>query len=214
MMPSPSAYAVAFLSLILPFSAQAAGRSEAFLGTTFGMSPQEVRAAIAKHGAQLLSWEEYKTDPYKRLVNTSEFGPVFPDELTDAIRLYTPGIAMFDSKASIYFEFFGEQLAFVGVDFSPIARSSAALVVAAIEAKLRSRYQFSGRGESGDMPGAYALNFTSPGSTSRLWVNIVSEPKVISFSIANPAGEAERKRQAASRIEGRERAAFGPAKTP
>lgn len=202
------------LAFLLTFCAHAAGRTEAFLGTAFGMSPHEVRGAIAKHGAQLMTWEEYKVDPFKRLVNTSEFDPPYPDELTEAVRLYSPGIAMFDSKASVYFEFLGNQLAFVGVDFSPIAAGTAALVAASLEAKLRAKYQFSGREESLDMPGAYALHFTSTATIAKLWVNIDASPKVISFSIANPAGEAERKRQIANRIESRERAAFGTTKMP
>ena len=118
-------------------------------------------------------------------------------------------IEMFDSKVEAEFSFRRWRLASVGVHIDPIARSKADSVVAAVESKLRSTYQFSRREESRDVPGAYTLNFTSSSATPSLWVNLTDRARpIIILTVVHPTTQLARKRE----IENRENTAFGVGK--
>src|SRR5687768_12873821 len=62
-------------------------KDEAFLGTTFGMSQQEVRRSLKHHGAQLLNYEEYRRTEADPAIE--KFGtPLFSDEAREYDSLY------------------------------------------------------------------------------------------------------------------------------
>ncbi len=132
---------------------------EAFLGTTFGMSQQEVRRSLARHGAQLLSYEDYRKTEPEPSIDTFGFIPLFSEDRREDASLYMSSIEMFDSKVEAEFSFRRGRLVSVGVHIDPIAHSKAESVLAAVESKLRSTYQFSRREDSHDVAGAYTAAF-------------------------------------------------------
>jgi hypothetical protein len=169
------------------------------------MSPQEVRRSLAKDGAQLLSYQEYRrTEPSP---NIDIFGtPVFSEDRTRNASLYMPSIQMFDSKAEAEFGFRDDRLAWVTVYFDPIAQSKSEAVVSTIESRLRSMFHFSGREESQEVPGAYSLHFAAPSASASLWVNLTERDKpIIILTVEHPTTQAEIKRE----IENRQHKAFG-----
>jgi hypothetical protein len=184
---------------------------EAFLGTTFGMSHQEVRRALAHYGAQLLNYEDFrKARPESSMTLLGHlpnpFIPLFVDDERDYTSFFMPSIEMFDSIVEAEFQFQREGLASVEVYFDPISHNKADSVVAAIESKLRSTYQFSRREESHDVPGAYTLQFTSASANPSLWVNLTDrEHPIISLSVVHPRTLLARKRE----IQSREQRALG-----
>ncbi len=180
---------------------------EAFLGTTFGMSPQEVRRSLAHHGAQLLSYEDYrKTEPEPSIETPVGFIPLFSDDRREDASFYMSSIKMFDSKVEAEFSFRRGRLASVGVHIDPIAHSKAESVLAAIESRLRSTYQFSRREDSHDVAGAYTLHFTSASAIPSLWVNLTDRDRpIIILTVVHPTTQLTRKRE----IESRESTAFG-----
>ncbi|MBP7050418.1 MAG: hypothetical protein KBE65_05340 [Phycisphaerae bacterium] len=181
-------------------------KDEAFLDTTFGMSPQEVRRSLAHHGAQLLSYAEYRKTEPEPSIDTFGAIPVFSDDRREDASLYMSSIEMFDSKVEAEFNFRRWRLASVGVHIDPIARSEAESVVAGIESKLRSTYQFSHREESRDIPGAYTLHFASSSTTPSLWVNLTDRARpIIILTVVDPTTQLARKRE----IENREHTVFG-----
>ncbi len=181
-------------------------RDEAFLGTTFGMSQQEVRRALAHQGAQLLSYEDYRKIEPEPSIDTFGFIPMFSDDRREDASFYMSSIEMFDSKVEAEFSFRRGRLASVGVHIDPIAQSKADSVVVAVESKLRSTYQFSRREESHDVPGAYTLHFTSAGATPSLWVNLTERKwPIIILTVVHPTTQLARKRE----IEDREHTVFG-----
>lgn len=182
---------------------------EAFLGTTFGMSQQEVRRALASHGAQLLTYEDYRMNELEPSIDTFGATPIFSDDRREYTSLYMSSIEMFDSKVEAEFNFRRGRLASVGVHINPIAHSMAESVLAAVESKLRSTYQFSHREDSRDIPGAYTVHFTSPSVTPSLWVNLTDrERPILVLTVVHPTTQLARKRE----IESRENTAFGPKK--
>jgi hypothetical protein len=207
---------IAFVSWVLhclwdarlwPFSTGT--RDEAFLGATFGMSAQEVSRAVAKHGAQLLAYADYRRSEPSPSINRSGFTPLFSDDRKDDSSFFMSSIEMFDSKVEAQFSFRHSRLASVGVYIDPIAHSKAESVVAALESKLRTTYQFSGREESPHVPGAYTLHFKSATGIRSLWVNLTTrERPIIILTVTHPTTEMDRKRE----IQNRERTAFGGSK--
>ena len=184
-------------------------RDEAFLGTTFGMSPQEVRRAVAKHGAQLLTYEEYRRSEPSPSIDTFGAIPVFSDDRREDSAFYMSSIEMFDSKVEAEFSFRQARLVSVGVHIDPFAHTKPESVVSNVESKLRSTYQFSRREESQEVPGAYTLHFTSPTATPSLWVNLTErERPIIILTVVRPTTQMNRKRE----IEDREHRAFGQRK--
>ncbi len=179
---------------------------EAFLGTTFGMSQQEVRRSLARHGAQLLSYDDYRKTEPEPSIDTFGAIPVFSDDRREDASLYMSSIEMFDSKVEAEFSFRRGRLASVGAHIDPIAHSKAESVLAAVESKLRSTCQFSRREDSHDVPGAYTLHFTSASATPSLWVNLTErERPIIILTVVHPTTQLARKRE----IESRESTAFG-----
>jgi hypothetical protein len=181
-------------------------KAEAFLGTTFGMSPQEVRRSLAHHGARLLSYEEYRKTEHEPSIDAFGFIPLFSDDRREDASLYMSSIEMFNSKVEAEFRFRRWRLASVGVHIDPIARKESESVVAGLESELRGTYQFSGCEESRDVPGAYTLHFTSSSATPSLWVNLTDRARpIIILTIVHPTTQLARKRE----IERRESTAFG-----
>jgi len=179
---------------------------EAFLGTTFGMSQQEVRRSLAHHGAQLLSYEDYRKTEPEPSIETFGFIPMFSDDRREDASFYMSSVEMFDSKVEAEFSFRRGHLASVGVHIDPIAHSKAESVLAAVESKLRSAYRFSGREDSHDVPGAYTLHFTSASASPSLWVNLTKrEHPIIILTVVHPTTQLTRKRE----IQNRESTAFG-----
>ena len=120
-----------------------------------------------------------------------------------------PSIEMFDSVVEAEFRFRRGRLVSVGVYVDPISHDKADSVVAAIESKLRSTYQFSRREESHDVPGAYMLEFTSASANPSLWVNLTKrEEPVITLWVVHARTQLARKRE----VESREQTAFGTPK--
>jgi hypothetical protein len=184
-------------------------RDEAFLGTMFGMSPQEVRRAVAKHGAQLLTYEDYRRSEPSPSIDTFGAIPVFSDDRREGAAFYTSSIEMFDSKVEAQFSFRQGRLASVGVHIDSIAHTKAESVVAAVESKLRHTYQFSHREESRHVPGAYTLHFTSASATPSLWVNLTERARpIIILTVVHSTTQMNKKRE----IEDREHTGFGAGK--
>jgi len=178
---------------------------KAFLGTTFGMSPQEVRRSFAIHGAQLLSYEDYRKTESSPSIDTFGVIPLFSDDRRADTAFYMSSIEMFDSKVEAEFSFRQGRLGSVGVHIDPIAKTKAESVVTAVESKLRGAYQFLHREESREVPGAYTLNFKSPSANASLWVNLTEpERPIIILTVAVPTTRTDRKRE----IQNRENAAF------
>jgi hypothetical protein len=190
-----------------PFSSGT--RDEAVLGTTFGMSQQEVRRSLAHHGALLLSYEDYRRTEPSPSIDTFAFIPVFSDDRREDASFYMSSIEIFDSKVEAEFSFRQMRLASVGVHIDPLVHAKADSVVAAVESKLRSTCQFSRREESQNVLGAYTLHFTSASATPSLWVNLTDrEHPIIILTVAHPTTQIERTRE----IENREHTAFGERK--
>ena len=178
-------------------------KNSAFLRTTFGMSPQEARRALAKDNARLVSYEEYRrieSSPSIQIIGT----PFYSEDRIRNASLFMPGIQMFDSEAEAEFHFRDDRLVFVDVHFSTWPNSEA--LVATLDAALRKAYQFSGREESQEVPGAYRLSFLSSSAAPTLWVNLTDrERPIIILYILSPTMKADRARE----IEDRQRTAFG-----
>ena len=177
----------------------------AFLATTFGMSPQEVRRSLAKDKAQLLTYEQYRTRELEPSIDV--FGtPLLSEDRQRDESLYMPSIEMFDSKVEAEFGFRDDRLAWVGVHFDPIARSKPEAAVSVVESKLRSTYEFSRREDSQEVPGAYTLHFAAANAGPSLWVNLTDRDRpIIILTIVHPTAQADRQRE----IENRQRKAVG-----
>jgi hypothetical protein len=176
----------------------------AFLSTTFGMSAQEVRRSLVGHHATLLKYDEYRRSGASPMIEV--FGtPVLSEDSAREMTLYMPGIAMVDSKVEAEFEFRDDRLRYVGAYFDPLSTKAEALVTR-LDGVLRETYQFSGREQSQEVPGAYSLHFASASAKPTLWVNLTDLKKpIILLSILNPRMQADQQQE----IEARERAAFG-----
>ena len=88
----------------------------------------------------------------------------------------------------------------------PISPSKAQSVVASVESKLRSAYEFSSREESKEVPGAYSLNFRATSVAPSLWVNLTEPEKpIIILNLVSETAQSQRKQE----MEQRERSAFG-----
>lgn len=71
--------------------------------------------------------------------------------------------------------------------FASIARSKSEAVLASLGGTLRSTYQFSGREESQEVPGAYTLRFASVSAIPSLWVNLAARDKpILILTVLNP----------------------------
>ncbi len=121
------------------------GDNTGFLDTRFGMSSLDVGNVLQKHGAELMSYDEYRRSDPSPSINNFGFIPLFSDDRRKDASLYMPAIEMYDSKVEAEFGFREGRLASVGVHFDPIAHSKTELVLATIEASLRSTYKFSNR---------------------------------------------------------------------
>lgn len=182
---------------------------EAFLDTTFGMSPQEVRRSLARHGAQLLTYGDYKKEAPSPSISQFEFVPLFSDDRNEDSALYMPAIEMFNAKAEAQFTFRRERLASVEIYLDPVVNSRSESLVATLTSKLQSKFAFGRREESREVAGAYRLFFTSASADPSLWVNLTDRKRpIIILTIVHPATQMARKRE----IDARESTAFGKTK--
>lgn len=178
-------------------------RDVAFLGTTFSMSPQEVRRTLTGFGVPLMTRDEYKSIEPTRLFIES-FTPLFYDDRDD-VTLYMPGIEMFDSKVDADFTFRQDRLWSISAYFNPVSASKADAVVSAIDSSLQAKFQAPSREDSKDVPGAYTLHYSQAGWPS-LWVNLTDRQKpIVMLTVVDPTAQAAR--QAATRT--RQQNAFG-----
>ncbi len=185
---------------IWPFSTATSG--EAFLGTSFGMSPPEVRRALKKYGALLLSYEDYnriETSPSVRPLDLIE---VLSEHKGRDFSLYMPSIEMYGSKVEAEFTFTEARLTYVTIYFDAIL-SDWQSVISSVESKLRSLSEFSHREDSKQVPGAYSLHFKKGSVVQSLWVN--PRDRIISLNLRHEKTGDLRKQL----IERREREALG-----
>jgi hypothetical protein len=176
----------------------------AFLSTTFGMSPPEVRRSLAAHHATVLSYEDYKRESNSPLIEV--FGvPAVTEDAERQKTLYMPGIQMFDANVEAEFEFRDDRLRYVGVHFDPLSAANTTTLIGRLDALLRETSKFMGREESKEIPGAYTLRFAGT-SKSSLWINPTDPDKrYILLGILSPTLQSREQRE----IEKREQAAFG-----
>ena len=187
-----------------PFSL--GSKDEAFLGATFGMSPEEVSRALGKHGAQLLNYDEYRQNEAVALIDPflPEFKPYLNSDERDFYSKYMPSIEMFGAVVQAEFEFRKSRLDYVTVHFQNVPKS--AEVVASVKAALEKHYRFVRREENNNFPGAYSLDFASGSVAPSLWVNLTDPKKpIISVGVRRASAESERRKE----IQLREQSAFG-----
>ena len=146
----------------------------AFLGTTFGMSIQEVRRALHKAGAELLTYEQYKRVDQHGLIRNDvlDIVPFYFEDQNQYVSYVMPSINLFETTAEAEFTFCQQRLDSVSVYFGCYGLSNALAVVETLKSHLLNVYQLAEREDSEDVPGAFSLNFISEGSQASLWVNV------------------------------------------
>ena len=186
-----------------PFSL--GSKDEAFLGTTFGMSREEVTRALKKYHAQLVDYDSYmRVSGDYALIHPFDFTPILNSDERDVYSLYMPSIQMFGAVTKAEFEFQRSRLQYVAAHFMNEANSAS--VVSSLTSALEKHYVFVGRENSKGVPGAYTLHFKSASVAPSLWVNLTDPKKpVIILSILRSSDESDRQK----RIQQREQSAFG-----
>jgi len=204
--------------------------SPAFLDTTFGMSSQEARRTLQKHGAQLLPFDEYKRVEQTPLIDLFDWLHLYSEDRNQYLELFMPSIEMFDSRTEAQFTFRSGRLESVSVHFGSYGITNALAVVESVKSHLLSVYQVSERDDSEYVPGAYTLKYRSTNTSASLWVNLplqkgqhvnskaggyevlepesnVADPKkqYVVLTIFDSKSQAERRQQ----LKERERNAFG-----
>lgn len=176
------------------------------------MSPQEVRRALAKSDARLLTRAAFRRETPKgdrtleRLLLEDSFTPAIPEDHTRETSLYMPSIRMWESSVGATFSFRDSRLVFVEVDANPLDANQASAVVSAISDRLGIDHHLRRREESTDVPGAYTLHYDSDSATPSLWVNLTDhDHPVISLRISHPATLAATERK----MNDRQQDAFG-----
>jgi hypothetical protein len=178
---------------------------QAFLGTTFKMSPVEVRRTLKRHGGELITYEAYRRAQPDPAIEQLGFEFVFAEDRGKETSLYMPAIAMYGAKAEAEFNFWKNRLTWVNVYFVPVSQPAES-VIATVEGRLREKYKFLDREESKQIPGAYSLHFGAGDVRPSLWINLTNQKKpIISLVIVSSWSEAERNR----RLKDREEAALG-----
>ncbi len=169
---------------------------EAFLGATFGMSPQEVQRVLKKQSALLLTYGEYqKTETLPLIEHNIFFEPLFSEDKIKESYLYMPSIQMYESVVEAEFTFREDRLSYVAVYFDPVNPAKSQAVIESVENNLKSFCQLSSREDSKDVPGAYTVHFTSPSSKPSLWVNLTDKRPIIILNLLNPKTESDKQQQ-------------------
>jgi len=183
-------------------------REQAFLGTTFKMSPPEVRRAMKKYGGQLMSYESYRAAQMDPAIQQFNLRAEIAEYEGRDTYLYMPGIEMYNARAEAEFAFWDEQLDSVDVYFVPISKQVDPLI-ATPEEKLREKYKFVDREEGKFVSEAYTLHFASQNVKAWLWVNKKDANKpIVSVAFFSTWQMAARR----ARIKEREETAFGARK--
>ncbi len=200
----------------------------AFLGTTFGMSPQEVRRTLKKEGTQLLAFDEYKRVEQTPLIDYFDWLTIYSEDRNHYAELFMPSIELFDTRTEAQFTFRLGRLESVSVHFGSYRLTNALVIVESVKSHLLKTYQFSEREDSKDVRGAYTLKYASANASASLWVNLTdskddplgielppgfvldeasnsNRKRYIILTLFDSKSHAERKQQ----IKERERKAFG-----
>lgn len=198
-------------------------KSRAFLGTTFGMSPQEVRRTLLKEGTQLLPFEEYKRVEQTPLIDYFDWLTIYSEDRNNYTELFMPSIELFDTRTEAQFTFRLGRLESVSVHFGSYGLTNAQAIVETVRSHLEKTYQYVERKDSKDVRGAYTLSYASPDVSTSLWVNLTdSDPlgieetlpsnrnkkQYIILTLLDSKSQAARKQQ----IKEREQKAFGSEK--
>jgi len=182
-------------------------KNAAFLGTTFGMSPQEASRALQKEGARLVNY-----DVYRRLDGTHEtnlFDYLYPSKEEESIHsdLFMPSIELFDSATEARFVFRKERLESVEIFFKCYTVTNALGLVESVKSNLLGVYRFSKKEDSQYVPGAYNLTYATGESSANMWVNLTDSNKLmINLFLMDSRSQEEQKKQ----LREREKNAFGP----
>jgi hypothetical protein len=166
-----------------------------FLGLTFEMSVPEVRRVLKKRGIQLLDAESFKQahpDISKDSIYFLNFEPVLVEDSPRIEYWYMPPLEMFHSYVFAQFSFENDKLFDVDLEIHPFRDllsnegtvRDAEKVVEKITSKLKTRYTFSKKKSSTEIPGAYTLLFEGKNSHVNFWVNLSEQSNpIISLSI-------------------------------
>jgi len=180
----------------------------AFLGTTFGMSPQEVGRILSKEGTRLLTYEEFKRVDALHQIGVFDFLYASKEEEKLYSDLCMPSITMFGTEVEAKFTFRQQRLESVTVYFGCYDVTNALNLVESVKSHLLRTFTLSGREDSQYVAGAFNLNYASTNSTASLWVNLADPKKlIVNLTLVDSRGQAERKKQ----LKEREKRAFSPA---
>ena len=119
-------------------------KPQAFLGTTFRMSPIEVEKVLQSNNTRLISHDEFESlDSVKFLKNKFFFWgyyrvPDYDDETLE--HWYTPPIKMFDSSVATEFEFINNKLMEVEVIVCPTKSTQFQQIADQIESQVKKNY--------------------------------------------------------------------------
>ena len=150
-------------------------RAPVFLGVAFGMSPEEVRVALARQNAQLVSRSEYDQIETSPLIRDFEFKPLVSEDRVRYSSWYMPSIRIWESRAEARFQFQENKLTFIAIHLEPVSRDPAG-TIDILTRDLESRYSFETRADSEQVPGAYSLDFRNDDSVRvSFWINL-TEP--------------------------------------
>jgi len=184
-------------------------KNAAFLGTTFGMSPQEASRALKKEGAQLVSYDEFKRLDGTYQTNLFDYLYSSKEEERFHSDLFMPPIEMFDCSTEGRFVFRKDRLESVEVYFKTYSATNAQTLVENVKSHLLGVYPTAKREDNNYVPGAYYLRFASDESRATIWVNL-SEPTnlMVNLFLDDLKSQQERKNQ----LKQREEKAFGTGK--
>lgn len=184
-------------------------RNAAFLGTTYGMSPQEARRALKQEGAQLVNYAEYRRLDGTHETNLFDYLYSSTEEELLHSDLFMPSIELFDSPTEGRFVFRQERLESVEIYFKTYSVSNGLALVESVKSHLLGIYPPPVREDNSYVPGAFYLKYASADSRATLWVNL-TEPTnlMVNLFLDDLKSQQERKTQ----LKERENKAFGTPK--
>ena len=184
-------------------------KNAAFLGTTFGMSPQETKRALKKEGAQLMNYAEYRS--LDGTYETNLFDYLYPSKEEQQIHadLFMTSIELFDCSTEGRFVFRKDRLESVEIYFKTYTVSDAQKLIDNVKSHLLEVYPTVKTEANKFVPGAYYLRFASEESKATLWVNLTEATNLmVNLFLDDLKGQRERKNQ----LKQREEKAFRTAK--
>src|SRR5258707_3014436 len=154
----------------------------AFLGTTFGMSPQEAKRALDKEGAVLATYQEYRRLDGTHETNLFDYLYTSKEEERMHSDLFMPSIELFGSATEARFVFRKEQLESVEIFFKCYTASNALTLIESVKSNLLGVYQLSEKEDSQYVPGAFNLKYRTTESAANMWVNL-TDPKELMVNL-------------------------------